>query len=96
MLNSRKQFIAVLILVIAGFAVGIYLQDLKHQESTQAAWQANRSNLARFNKIRNHMINMDSTNWSSVQDSVWQELDSFKILRFRREFDSLANLAQKN
>ena len=85
-----------LILVIAGFGIGIYLQDLKHEESTKAAWEANRSNLARFNKIRNHMVKMDYTNWYYMQESVWQELDSFMILRFRKEFDSLSNLAQKN
>ena len=96
MLKSRKPFIVLLILVIAGFGIGIYLQDLKHEESTKAAWEANRSNLARFNKIRNHMVKMDSTNWYYMQDSVWQELDSFMILRFRKEFDSLSNLAQKN
>ena len=94
MIKTRKQFIIILILVIAGFGFGIYLQDLKHRESTEAAWQANRSNFARFNKIRDHMSDMDTVNWQVKRDSVWQELDSFMILRFRREMDSLKDLSK--
>ncbi|MBT8264249.1 MAG: hypothetical protein KJN75_02830 [Muriicola sp.] len=78
--------------VIAGFGVGIYLQDLKHQESTEAAWKANRFNMERFNNIRNHTIKMNSTNWRYMRDSIGQELDSFMILRFRKEMDSIGKL----
>ena len=79
----------ILALVVAGFVVGIYLQDLQHQKSTEAAWQANRDNLARFNRIRNHTFEMNDTNWEFIRDSIEQELDSFMILRFRKEMDSL-------
>ena len=79
----------ILALVITGFAVGIYLQDLQHQKSTEAAWQANRENLARFNRIRSQVFQMNDGNWYDVRDSIQQELDSFRILRFRREMDSL-------
>ena len=95
-IKKNAPFIVILILVIAGFGVGIYLQDLKHQESTKAAWEANRSNFARFNKIRNHAQKMDTTNWRYMRDSIWQEVDSFMILRFRKEFDSLQRVTQKN
>jgi hypothetical protein len=86
---TKKHFLIILALVVTGFVVGIYLQDLQHEKSTEAAWQANRDNLARFNRIRNHTFEMNSGNWRSVRDSIEQELDSFKILRFRKEMDSL-------
>ena len=92
MLKTRKQFLIVLALVLAGFGIGIYLQDLKHRESTQAAWTANRFNLERFNKIRDYTIQLDSTNWQQMRMNIGQELDSFVILRFRREVDSLSDL----
>lgn len=92
MITTKKQFIGILILVIAGFIVGIYLQDLKHRESTEAAWQANRSNMERFERIRTHTYEMDGANWQNMRDSIGQELDSFMILRFRKEMDSLNNL----
>ena len=95
MIKTRKQFIGILILVIAGFGIGIYLQDLKHQESTEAAWQANRSNKERFERIRSHTIKMDRTNWATLRDSIGEELDSFMILRFRKEMDSLNKLRPK-
>ena len=79
----------ILALVITGFVVGIYLQDLQHQKSTEAAWQANRENLARFNRIRSQVFQMNDGNWYDVRDSIQEELDSFRILRFRREVDSL-------
>jgi hypothetical protein len=82
----------VLILVVLGFGVGIYLQDLKHQESTEAAWKANRFNLERFNKIRNYTSKMNAANWRKMRDSIGQELDSVMILRFRKEMDSLNEL----
>ena len=89
MLKSRKQFVFILILVVLGFGVGIYLQDLKHQESTEAAWKANRYNLARFNDIRNYTKKMNAANWRKMRDSIGQELDSFMILRYRKEMDSI-------
>ncbi len=94
MLKTRKQFIIVLILVLAGFGIGIYLQDLKHRESTEAAWQANRFNLERFNQLRDYTIKMDASNWNQMRDSIGKQLDSFMILRFRKEMDSL-NLLEK-
>jgi len=78
-----------LVVVIAGFGVGIYLQDLKHQESTKAAWKANRFNMARFSKIMKYNASMNATNWKLMQDSIRQQLDSVMILRFRKEMDSI-------
>lgn len=94
MLKTRKQFIIVLILVLAGFGVGIYLQDLKHRESTEAAWKANRFNLERFNQLRDYTMKMNASNWNQMRDSIGKQLDSFMILRFRKEMDSL-NLLEK-
>jgi hypothetical protein len=91
---TKKHFILILALVVAAFGVGIYLQDLQHQKSTQAAWQANRENLARFNRIRAQTFQMDDSNWESARDSIKQELDSFRILRFRKEMDSLNKLKE--
>ena len=96
LLKSRKQFIGVLILVIAAFGIGIYLQDLKHEESTKAAWKANRFNLERFNKVIIYTYEMDSTNWSIIRDSIKNEVENFMILRFRKERDSLNELEQNN
>jgi hypothetical protein len=81
--------------VIAGFGVGIYLQDLQHQKSTEAAWKANRFNMERFHKIRTYTIKLNSANWRTMRDSIGQELDSFMILRFRKEMDSLDALNKK-
>ena len=92
LIQTKKQFIIILLLVIAGFGIGIYLQDLKHQESTEAAWKANRFNMARFNSIRNYTSKMNAGNWRYMRDSIGQELDSFMILRFRKEMDSLNNI----
>lgn len=78
--------------VIVGFVVGIYLQDLKHQESTKAAWKANRFNLTRFNKIMQYAGEMDSDNWSDLRDSIRGQMDSLMILRFRKEMDSLQDV----
>lgn len=88
-MKTKKQFLFILTLVIIGFAIGIYLQDLKHQESTTAAWTANRFNMERFYEIRNFTIEMDESNWKDMRDSIGQQLDSFMILRFRKEMDSL-------
>lgn len=78
-----------LVVVITGFLVGIYLQDLKHQESTEAAWKANRFNMERFYKIRQYTKDIDGANWMKMQDSIGKQLDSFMILRYRKEMDSL-------
>ena len=91
---TKKHFLIILALVVIGFVVGIYLQDLQHQKSTEAAWQANRENLARFNRIRNHAFQMNDENWYDLRDSIEDELDSFRILRFRREMDSLNALRE--
>lgn len=86
---TKSRFAILLAVVVIGFGVGIYLQDLKHQESTEAAWKANRYNLERFNQIRSYTGKMNGANWRQMRDSIAQELDSFMILRFRREVDSI-------
>ena len=88
-MKTKKQFLFILTLVIIGFVIGIYLQDVKHQESTTAAWTANRFNMERFYEIRNFTIEMDESNWKDMRDSIGRQLDSFMILRFRKEMDSL-------
>ncbi|WP_223198200.1 hypothetical protein [Maribacter arenosus] len=89
MKTSSKFWVIVLIVVILGFGIGIYLQDLKHQESTEAAWKANRFNLTRFNAIRDYNLKMNASNWRLMRDSIEQQFDSLMILRFRKEMDSL-------
>jgi hypothetical protein len=89
MSKTSARWLLVLGLVIVGFVVGIYLQDLKHQESTKAAWKANRFNVARFNKIMRYAGDMNSQNWASMRDSIGGQLDSLMILRFRKEVDSI-------
>lgn len=79
-----------LVLVLLGFGLGFYLQDVKHKESTTHAWKANRYNLERFNKIMEYTKKMDSSNWRIMQDSIDQQLDTLMILRFRKEVDSLS------
>ncbi len=96
MLKTRKEFIIVLIVVLAGFSIGIYLQDLKHRESTEAAWKANRFNLERFNQIRDYTARMNTENWYDMRDSIGRQLDSFLIVRFRREMDSLQKLKARD
>ena len=91
---TKKHFILILALVVTGFVVGIYLQDLQHQKSTEAAWKANRENLARFNRIRSHTLKMNGANWQSLRDSIVREADSFLLLRFRKEMDSLNKLPE--
>ncbi|SMP17765.1 hypothetical protein SAMN06265375_102439 [Muriicola jejuensis] len=86
---TNSKFLLILAVVIIGFGIGIYLQDLKHKESTEAAWKANRYNLERFNQIREYTGKMNAANWRRMRDSISQELDSFMILRFRKEMDSL-------
>ncbi len=89
MSKTSARWLMVLGFVIVGFGVGIYLQDLKHQESTKAAWKANRFNVARFNKIMRYAGDMNSQNWASMRDSIGGQLDSLMILRFRKEVDSI-------
>ncbi|PIF00428.1 MAG: hypothetical protein CR994_06635 [Maribacter sp.] len=89
MKTNSKFWITVLVVVVLSFGIGIYLQDLKHKESTEAAWRANRFNMARFNKIRDFNLRMTSSNWRFMRDSIEQQFDSFMILRFRKEMDSI-------
>ncbi|MEQ8216643.1 MAG: hypothetical protein RH981_00315 [Arenibacter sp.] len=89
MSKTSARWLLVLGLVIVSFGVGIYLQDLKHQESTKAAWKANRFNVARFNKIMRYAGDMNDQNWASMRDSIGGQLDSLMILRFRKEVDSI-------
>lgn len=89
MSKTSARWLLVLGFVIVGFGVGIYLQDLKHQESTKAAWKANRFNVARFNKIMRYAGDMNDQNWASMRDSIGGQLDSLMILRFRKEVDSI-------
>ena len=84
-----KHLKIILVLVVAAFCIGIYLQDKEHQKSTHHAWKANRYNLERFNKITEFNKSMNSANWRSIQDSIESELDTLMILRFRKELDSM-------
>lgn len=88
---SPKILKILLIIVLLGFGIGFYLQDLKHEESTAHAWKANRYNLDRFNKIMEYNKKMNSTNWRVLRDSIDQQLDTLMILRFRKEVDSMNN-----
>ena len=89
MKKNSSFWVILLAVVIASFGIGIYLQDLKHQESTEAAWKANRFNIARFNKIMDYNAKMNTKNWRLMRDSIGQQFDSLMILRFRKEMDSL-------
>ncbi len=86
---TAKHLKIILVLVVAAFCIGIYLQDKEHQKSTYHAWKANRYNLERFNKITKFNKSMNSSNWRSMQDSIEYELDTLMILRFRKELDSM-------
>ena len=86
---SPKILKIILVLVIVGFGVGFYLQDLKHEESTTHAWKANRFNVDRFDRIMEFNHRMNASNWQAMQDSINQQLDTIMILRFRKEVDSL-------
>ena len=87
---SPKVLKILLVIVVIGFGIGFYLQDLKHEESTTHAWKANRYNLDRFNKIMEYIHKMNDGNWRVMQDSIDQQLDTLMILRFRKEVDSLS------
>lgn len=92
MLKTRKHFLIILTLVLVGFGIAFYLQDQQHRKSTKVAWKANRFNLERFNKVREYAIETDSANWQQMRYNIVRELDSFMIVRFRREVDSLSEL----
>ena len=94
--KTSKFLVIVLIVVIMGFGIGIYLQDLKHKESTAAAWEANRYNVAKFHKILKYNSNMNTGNWAVMKDSISLQLDSLVILTFRKEMDSLNALKNRN
>ncbi|WP_051254260.1 hypothetical protein [Arenibacter latericius] len=96
MSRTNTRWVFAMVIVILGFIIGIYLQDLKHQESTKAAWEANRFNVARFNKIMRFTGEMNESNWSYMRDSIGQQLDSLMILRFRKEVDSLNAIKKKD
>lgn len=84
-----KHLKLILVLVVAAFCIGIYLQDKEHKKSTRHAWKANRYNLERFNKITEFNKSMNASNWRSMQDSIESQLDTLMILRFRKEMDSM-------
>ncbi len=86
---SPKVLKILLLVVILGFGIGFYLQDVKHKESTTHAWKANRYNLDRFDKILEYNNRINSSNWKAMKDSIDHELDTLMILRFRKEVDSL-------
>ncbi len=87
--QSPTKWKMLLVVVLIGFGIGFYLQDLKHEESNTHAWKANRFNLERFNRIMEYNNKMNSNNWRMMQDSIDQQLDTLMILRFRKEVDSL-------
>ena len=89
---TAKSLKIILVIVLVGFGVGIYLQDLQHQKSTQHAWKANRYNLSRFDKITEYNKKMNAANWQKMRDSIQSQLDTLMILRFRREVDSINDL----
>ncbi len=89
MSKLTKHWILAMGLVIVAFVIGIYLQDLKHRESTTEAWKANRFNMARFEKIKEYTDEMNPNNWVNMRDSIQHQMDSLMILRFRNEMDSL-------
>lgn len=93
---KKRTFWIVIGLILAGFGIGIYLQDLKHQESTAAAWKANRHNMQRFDNIQEFTLQLNQGNWLTMRDSILRQLDTVIILRFRKEFDSLQALRAQN
>jgi len=86
---KRSTLFIVIAIIIAGFGVGIYLQDLKHKESTSAYWKANRHNMARLQNIQKFTSQINSRNWKAMRDSIHQQMDTLVILRFRKEVDSI-------
>ena len=86
---KKKTLWIVVVVIIAGFGIGIYLQDLKHRESTSAYWKANRHNMERLQNIQKFTIQLNAKNWRAMRDSIYHEMDTLVILRFRNEMDSL-------
>lgn len=91
---KRSTLLIIVIIILAGFGIGIYLQDLKHKESTSAYWKANRHNMGRLQNIQKFTTQINSKNWRAMRDSIYQQMDTLVILRFRKEMDSIDN-AQK-
>lgn len=91
---KRSTLLIIVIIILAGFGIGIYLQDLKHRESTSAYWKANRHNMGRLQNIQKFTTQINSKNWRAMRDSIYQQMDTLVILRFRKEMDSIDN-AQK-
>ncbi len=86
---KRSTLYIIVAIILVGFGIGIYLQDLKHRESTAAYWKANRHNVGRFTKIQKFTLEMNAKNWHAMRDSIYKEMDTIVILRFRSEMDSL-------
>ena len=89
---KKKTLWIIVVVIIAGFGIGIYLQDLKHRESTSAYWKANRHNMERLQNIQKFTIQLNDKNWRAMRDSIYHEMDTLVILRFRNEMDSLNEL----
>ena len=86
---KKKTLWIIVAVIIAGFGIGIYLQDLKHRESTSAYWKANRHNMERLQNIQKYTIQLNDKNWRAMRDSIYHQMDTLVILRFRKEMDSL-------
>ena len=86
---KKKTLWIIVAVIIAGFGIGIYLQDLKHRESTSAYWKANRHNMERLQNIQKYTIQLNDKNWRAMRDSIYHQMDTLVILRFRNEMDSL-------
>jgi len=86
---KKKTLLILVAVIIAGFGIGIYLQDLKHRESTIAYWKANRHNMERLQNIQKFTIQLNAKNWRAMRDSIYDQMDTLVILRFRNEMDSL-------
>ncbi len=89
---KKRSVLIIVTLIIVGFGIGFYLQDLKHKESTTTYWEANRHNVQRFKAIEKFNQQMNAGNWRAMQDSIYKQLDTLVILRFRKEMDSLDKL----
>jgi len=91
---KKRTLFTIIAIILVGFGIGIYLQDLKHRESTSAYWEANRHNMARFQNIQKFTLHMNSRNWKVMRDSIYQQMDTLVILRFRKEVDSLNKMGK--
>jgi len=92
---KKKTLWIIVAVIIAGFGIGIYLQDLKHQESTSAYWKANRHNMERLQNIQKFTTQLNGKNWRAMRDSIYHQMDTLVILRFRKEMDSINNARQE-